>query len=292
MRPSPATDAASLIRLSLTAALVACAGGCLVVQAVVDRVAVPLPLPDDPPIALPPTQTPWLVVLEKTASYRHDDAIEAARPHFSRFAAEAGLSFHATQSAGVATDEALADVRVVVLSHANGDLFSTAQRAALLAWLHSGGGLFLLHGAVGDFHPAWAAFADDVVGARFVGHTVPPLVRALVRVQGVAHPVAYALPPAFWVEDEIYAFAHPPTGEGTVILARADTATYRPEGLLGLWEQRRPEGQPLVWSRRVGRGRVFVCALGHNPALYDDETFGALLRAGLWDVSGQAPPLR
>jgi type 1 glutamine amidotransferase len=290
----------ALLALAIVGAAVSGGAGCIAVQAVVDRVARPLPLPADATGPLPAARAgdapagaragqKALVLVEKTASYRHHDAIAAARPHVAQAAARAGLALVVTESVGFVHREALADVSVIILSHANGDLFSAQQRADLLEWLRAGGGLFLLHGAVGDFHAAWPDFTSTIVGARFVGHTVPPLVTATIRVRSVPHPVARALPPVFRVEDEIYAFAEPPGGPDTVILAETDPHTYAPEGLWGLWDQRRPRGQPVVWARTVGRGRVFVCALGHNPALYDDPVFADLLAAGFaWLQPGGA----
>jgi type 1 glutamine amidotransferase len=46
-------------------------------------------------------------------------------------------------------------------------------------------------------------------------------------------------------------------------------------------EEGRP--QPLMWTREVGKGRVFACILGHNAWTFDDPLFRLLvLRGAAW----------
>ena len=39
---------------------------------------------------------------------------------------------------------------------------------------------------------------------------------------------------------------------------------------------------PVAWYHRYDGGRVFVTALGHTPALYDDPLYLEHLYGGLW----------
>ena len=39
---------------------------------------------------------------------------------------------------------------------------------------------------------------------------------------------------------------------------------------------------PVAWYHRYDGGRVFVTALGHTPALYDDRLYLEHLYGGLW----------
>ena len=73
--------------------------------------------------------------------------------------------------------------------------------------------------------------------------------------------------PTKWVRtEEWYSFDRVPTGNDTHILATLDESSYEP------FPERMRMGKihPIIWTRCVGRGRVFFSALGHKAETYSE----------------------
>jgi type 1 glutamine amidotransferase len=271
---------------SATMAAVAAARGVLVVAllAVVGPGCALLQLLAGPPVedtvvpAVRDGAGPRVLVLTKTHGYRHASIADAVTA--TTAAAHAlGAQVVVTDSAAFAREDVLAGIDVVVFAHANGTLFTAEQQAAFARWLEGGGGLLLLHGAVGDWWPSSPWFRG-VVGARFVGHTLAPsVVGATVR-RRVDHPASARLPATFLVEDELYSFAEAPAGERTVVLAELDERSAFVGGFLGAFDLTMGK-HPIVWARSVGRGRVIVDALGHTPESWRAAWVGPFLEDAL-----------
>ena len=66
--------------------------------------------------------------------------------------------------------------------------------------------------------------------------------------------------------EEWYSFDRVPTGNDTHILATLDESSYEP------FPERMRMGKihPIIWTRCVGRGRVFFSALGHKAETYSE----------------------
>ena len=47
--------------------------------------------------------------------------------------------------------------------------------------------------------------------------------------------------------------------------------------------------QPLFWTSRVGKGRVFACVLGHFNWTFDDPYLRILLLRGMAWAAGESP---
>ncbi len=103
-----------------------------------------------------------------------------------------------------------------------------------------------------------------MLGARFIGHTYAPkqFQQGVVAVAEPDHPAMRPLPARWQREEEWYAFDRVPGGRGTRILARLDETTYEPD------PKQRMGDHPIVWTRCIGKGRVFYSALGHKAETY------------------------
>jgi uncharacterized protein len=143
---------------------------------------------------------------------------------------------------------------------------SEESRAALAAHLDAGGGLLAMHTAVICFDdwPGWA----DAVGARWVwgrSHHPPLGPPVDVRVDH-PHPVTDGVG-GFRLVDEVY--------------SDVDMA---PDVVPLLTAQ----GQPMLWAREHGGGRVVYDALGHHPPSYDVPEHREILRRAIgWIVEGR-----
>ena len=111
--------------------------------------------------------------------------------------------------------------------------------------------------------------------------------RPVVRSRAAAG--ATGAPRRMWdVYDEFYGFGTNPRGD-VHVLATLDERSY-------LDDPRRLEGDPgamgedhpIAWCQRVGRGRSFYTALGHDPALFSDPVYLDHLRGGILWAAGRA----
>jgi len=225
----------------------------------------PTPVMDHEPPALPDfARGPAVLVFSKTNGFRDGEQIEAANAAIVSLLDARGRDSFASENAAVFNAAALAKFDVVVLNSISGNVFTDPQREAFRAWIEAGGGVVALHGSGGDTRYDWRWYVETVIGAQFIGHTNAPtqFQEAAVLVDAPDHPAMQGLPREWRRTDEWYAFDRVPSGHGTRVLARLDEDSYAPPP-----EQRMGE-HPVIWTRCIGRGRVFYSALGHKAGTY------------------------
>jgi uncharacterized protein len=96
----------------------------------------------------------------------------------------------------------------------------------------------------GDLDYEW------MVGGHFAGH--PHVGEYTVRITDSTHPITAGLPAQFAYRSEQYYMLMDP---GVHVLAETDY----------VYEDRTVR-MPVAWTKPWGRGRVFYCSLGHDPA--------------------------
>ncbi len=145
-----------------------------------------------------------------------------------------------------------------------------AARAALADHLRAGGGLLAMHTASICFDD-WPGWADALGAAWEWGRSShPPLGELAVTVAAPDHPLVAGLAD-FTVVDERYSDLVPAAGPGP----------GRP--LLVA------DGQPLLWARRHGGGRVVYDALGHHPPSYAVPEHREIVRRAIRWAAGPDP---
>ena len=55
------------------------------------------------------------------------------------------------------------------------------------------------------------------------------------------------------------------------------------------WHVRPDNDYGLVWIKSYGKGRVFNCALGHTPTLFETPAFAQMMLNGIQFVLGDLP---
>ena len=165
-----------------------------------------------------------VLVLTQTLGYHHA-SIPAAKAALRRIAARDGryrLVF--LPSATKLTPHALAHASAVVFLLTTGTLPMTpADKRALVAFVHRGGGLVGFHSATDTFHH-WPAYIR-LMGAEFSHHPPPSTQR--VTVVDRSTPMTRALPKAFRIHEEFYVFSHDPLSR-LHVLARLDGLVHHP----------------------------------------------------------------
>lgn len=158
-----------------------------------------------------------------------------------------------------------ADESDVIVWYSANPSWDEAQAPKLRAFLDRGGGLVVLHWAVGG-GKAVAPLADllGLAASPTIKYRHGPLDLDLVDPKS---PITEGLPSPLHLVDESYWLLD---GDPSRIDA---LATAVEEG----------EPRPLIWTRRQGKGRVFVSIPGHYTWTFDDPLFRlVLLRAIAW----------
>jgi type 1 glutamine amidotransferase len=214
----------------------------------------------------PPVIPVRVLVFSATAGFRHD-SIDTARQTLSTLATTTG-EFTVTASENLAdlTESRLGAFDVLFFALTSGELaIDTTQKAAILAFVNSGGGFIGVHSAT-DMFRTWPEYGT-LVGGYFKEH--PWTQTATVTVEDRAHPTTSALGASFQILEEFYTFDQNPRPSVHVLLS-LDASSVGATG-----------DYPLAWTRSVGSGRVYYNALGHFSSTWTDPRFQAQMRAAI-----------
>ena len=229
-----------------------------------------------PPVVPARFEHPAVLVFSKTNGFRHGEAIDAANALFRQLASQNRWSVYETENGAVHSPEMLSRFKVVVWSNASGDVLTTDQRNALKSFIENGGGFIAIHAAGDNSHEFWPWYVSDLIGARFVGHTLwPHIPEATVRIEAPAHPVMAGLPAIWRRADEWYSFDRSVRAKGFQVLANVDEGSYKRggpgSGKLTMGDH------PIIWSHCTGKGRVLYSALGHTGESFAEPAMRRLM---------------
>lgn len=160
----------------------------------------------------------------------------------------------------------------------------------LAEFIRSGKGLASIHGASYAFFQ-WPEFGQ-ILGACFDRHPWNSTERIAVKVEEPAHPVVAAFGGrGFEIIDEGYQFKEPYMRSKLRVLLSMDLARMdanKPD-------LRADRDFALSWVKRYGQGRIFYCALGHNPEEYWNpallQHFQDGIQFALGDLQAEAGPV-
>jgi type 1 glutamine amidotransferase len=176
----------------------------------------------------------------------------------------------------------------VFLNNTVGMLFVDPEvREGLTRFVREGGGLGGNHGVT---HTAmdWPEFGE-MLGARRGVHR-ESTEKATIRIEDPASPLTTAFAgQEFVFQDEFYRFPNPPySREKLHVLLTIDVAkTDMNQGRACASPCVRPDQDyALSWIRSYGNGRVFYCALGHNPTIVTTPQMAAFFLAGIQFILG------
>jgi type 1 glutamine amidotransferase len=174
----------------------------------------------------------------------------------------------------------LANYRVLVFDVSSQAELSESARRAVLDYVRSGGGLVAMHAALTSFRswPEWA----ELVGGSASDHGRDGRYECLAP--DPQHAAVLGLGGRFTLTDRPYLVDHlDPAAE---VLVRSG------QGGSGRSGGPHDGAEPLAWAKRVGNGRVFAIALGHDERSQEDEWFITLLHSGIRWAEGSLPDAR
>ena len=216
------------------------------------------------------------LVFSKTLMFRHasiTNGIAAIR----QLGAENHFDVDATEDANCFTARNLAKYKVVVFLSTSGNILNEEQQVAFKNFIEKGGGLVAIHAAVaGDVatEGKWPWYGEALC-ARFTNHSA--IVQATVNIEDRKHPSTASLPEQWVRADEWYNFIASPRGQARV-LASLDETTYK-GGTMG-------KDHPIVWCKKMGKGRIWYTALGHTEASFTEPLFLKHLLGGIQAAAG------
>jgi cytochrome c len=220
-----------------------------------------------------------VLVFSKTMPglYRHQ-SIEAGVAAIKKLGAENHFQVDATEDSEAFSATNLAKYKAIVFLSTIGDVLNEEQQAAFRHFIEAGGGFAAIHAAVAGMEatePSWPWYSE-MFAAGYVSH--PPVMPATVVVEDKTNPSTAQLPDRWRHVDEWYNFTTSPRGKAH-ILATVDERTYF-GGSMG-------QDHPVIWTRDIGKGRMWYTALGHTDACFSDPLFLQQILGGIQFVAQQ-----
>lgn len=216
---------------------------------------------------------PKVLYLTQSAGFKH-----AVLPLSEQILAEIGRKSGAfdatvTQDSAQISAANLATYDAVIF-YTTGELpMDEAQKQALMAFVKGGKGFVGVHSATDTFYQ-WPEYGE-MIGGYFNDH--PWHKEVTIRVEDRTSAATRHLPPQFALNEEIYQFRDWSRDKVHVLLT-LDPASV---DLTDPRVKRTDKDFALAWTRQFGSGRVFYTALGHEPAVWQDERFQQHLLGGI-----------
>jgi len=173
----------------------------------------------------------------------------------------------------------------VLLNSTVGEVFPDPDVLnGLMRFVREGGGVAGIHGAT--YASMDLPEFGEMMGAQDGPHRVET---ATLKIDDPASPLTKAFAgKEFQWTDEFYHFL--PTGpfsrDKVHVLLSIDTE----KSDMTHWKGVRPDNDyGISWIKSYGKGRVFNCALGHTPMLFETPAFGKFILAAIQFVLGDLP---
>lgn len=217
-----------------------------------------------------------VLVFSKTLLYRHA-SITNGIAMLQKLGATQGFAVDATEDSGAFTVNNLARYKVAVFLSTSGDVLNSEQQTSFKSFVENGGGFVAIHAAVagkvateGD----WPWYSQ-LLCAEFDNHK--SIERATVIIEDRTHVSAAHLSATWSRVDEWYNFVSSPRPKVHVI-ASLDEKSFR-GGTMG-------HDHPIVWTRAIGKGRLWYTALGHTDESYSEPEFIQHVLGGIQFAAG------
>jgi type 1 glutamine amidotransferase len=160
----------------------------------------------------------------------------------------------------------------VLVFYTSGHKLNELQERALEQFVEDGGGIVGIHGASFSFGNSKMWFR--LLGARFTGH-IPGTHPLNIVITDTRHPITAGIGP-FTIIDEEY--KHNFADVDRHVLARF---RERPAA------SDQKANMDIVWTRDVGKGRVFYSALGHGKEAWQNPSWQKMIVQGIFWAAGQ-----
>jgi len=185
------------------------------------------------------------------------------------------------------------DYDAVFMNSGDGEVFSDPEvLSGLIRFVHEGGGLAGLHGA--SYASMDIPEFGELIGAQSGPHRTETATLKIddpnspLTKQFTASPLTADLGgKGFVYTDEFYHFLPdgPYSREKLHVLISIDAEKTD----LSPWHVRPDKDYGLVWIKSYGKGRVFNCAMGHTPTLFETPALAQMMLGAIQFVLGDLP---
>lgn len=229
-------------------------------------------------------RTPAILVFSGTHGWRHNEGISGADLFFTELASARGYGIYTTEHPGIFNKEDLSRFEVVIFNNVSGGVLNEEQRSMFEHWMLNGGSWIGLHGS-GDYSMGdWNWYQSNLIGARFIGHTMGPQVQKATLVNlNSNHPIMINVPKTWEHEDEWYSFDKIPDMPGLQVLIGTDETTYEslnnvvPDWPENLRMGSTPDKHPIAWALCTPNFRAVYSAIGHMHKSFDETVYRQFL---------------
>lgn len=185
------------------------------------------------------------------------------------------------------------DFDAVFMNSGDGEVFSDPEvLSGLIRFVREGGGLAGLHGA--SYASSDVPEFGDLIGAQTGPHHVET---ATLKIDDPNSPLTkqFASSPltaelggkGFVYTDEFYHFL--PSGPYSRRKLHVLISIDAEKSDLSQWHVRPDKDYGLVWIKSYGAGRVFNCAIGHTPTLFETPALAQMMLGAIQFVLGDLP---
>ncbi|MEI9921601.1 MAG: ThuA domain-containing protein [Bacteroidota bacterium] len=215
----------------------------------------------------------------------HTPYVEAAKPWLDELAKKNNFAVDYYHNADLITDDFLSKYKVIFQMNYPPYMWSDTAKAAFEKYIEQGkGGWVGVHHAtlLGEFdgYAMWNWFSDFMGGIQFKDY-IAGFASGTVDVEQPKHPVMKGLPKQFTIaKDEWYTYDKSPRPNVTV-LASVDESSYKPA------TDKTMGDHPVVWTNAKMKARNVYIFMGHDPILFQDNTYKTLLQNALLWASRQ-----
>ena len=162
-------------------------------------------------------------------------------------------------------------------------IWSEQRVDELEKYLARGGGFVAVHPATytrRDLSGPGGARVAALSGLAYDTSIIVRLGPIRLKIAASDHPICLGLPETIdWIDEPYW----PPRGDLTQVTVLATSAESVPKGSDNV------QAQPLFWTSRCGKGRVFGCVPGHFTWTFDDPYFRILLLRGMAWAAAESP---
>jgi len=247
---------------------------------------------------VPPAKLRKLLIFDLNVGYGGHGSIPTANLAFTLMGLKTG-AFQTVVSSDPAVfqPDSLRQFDAVFLNNNVGNLFEDpALRQSLVEFVYGGGGLMGVHGTTVAF-TRWTEGAREdwpefgiMLGGRGAAHKAADE-HVFIKLDEPAHPINQVFGgQGFEYRSEFFRVHDPYSRDRVRVLFSIDTQrtdmTQTPNhgGVV-----RADDDYALAWVRNYGRGRVFYCTIGHQPAIFWDPNMLQFYLAATQFALGDLP---
>ncbi len=222
-----------------------------------------------------------VLMLTSTYGYRHEGAIEAAKPLMESLEQTTEFAFDITEDVDELNRENLQNYDLLFFNNTTGNLPVTEeQKQAVLDFMREGKGFVGAHAAADTWYN-WTPYREMLGGGLFQGH---PWTRSVgITIEDTENPAVSHFGGGFYLRDEIYVLDANPRWNSRVLMSLDMQSVGIEQGPATADRN----DYPISWIRNFNGGRVFYTKLGHFAEVWQTPMYLEHLLTGMRMAAGR-----